>query len=73
MSVYPLGAWGGRPGGAQKGPDELDLTIFSGYKFRSSSTKGVCRSAPKARNEFKSALALSTRLPRPPYFGRGCY
>ncbi|GFX78195.1 hypothetical protein TNCV_5135421 [Trichonephila clavipes] len=28
-------------GEAQKGPDKLDLTRFSGYKFRSSSDKGL--------------------------------
>ncbi|GFV22734.1 hypothetical protein TNCV_1489911 [Trichonephila clavipes] len=41
--VYPLGAWGRRPG-ARKGPDKLDLTRFPGYKFRSS-TKRACRTS----------------------------
>ncbi|GFX84283.1 hypothetical protein TNCV_3976281 [Trichonephila clavipes] len=46
----------GRPG-TRKGPDKLDLPRFSGNKFRSLSAKGACRSAPNARNEFKSAPA----------------
>ncbi|GFX94296.1 hypothetical protein TNCV_4293411 [Trichonephila clavipes] len=46
----------------------MDLTRFSGYKFRSSSDKGACRSiAPKARNELKSALPIV----RVHYFVRG--
>ncbi|GFV46666.1 ANK_REP_REGION domain-containing protein [Trichonephila clavipes] len=37
-----------------EGPDKLELTRFSGYKFRSSSSKGACRSfAPKARKELR--------------------
>ncbi|GFU81915.1 hypothetical protein TNCV_2537241 [Trichonephila clavipes] len=36
VTVYPLGALG---------PDKLDLTRFSGYKFRSASTKGPRRSS----------------------------
>ncbi|GFV14104.1 hypothetical protein TNCV_525801 [Trichonephila clavipes] len=41
-----------------RGPDKLDFTRFSGNKFRSASAKGACRSsAPRARNELKSALA----------------
>ncbi|GFX27732.1 uncharacterized protein TNCV_3662191 [Trichonephila clavipes] len=44
-------------GRAQKGPDKLDLTRFSGYKVRSSSAKGACRfSAPWDQNERKLAL-----------------
>ncbi|GFT22458.1 hypothetical protein TNCV_3274251 [Trichonephila clavipes] len=44
-------------GQATMGPDELDLTSFSGYKFRSASAKGAYRSsAPRARNQLKSAL-----------------
>ncbi|GFV69048.1 putative transposable element [Trichonephila clavipes] len=56
VPVYPLGAWGGCPG-AWKGPDKLDLTRLSGSKFRSVNAKGACRSsAPRTRNELKSAL-----------------
>ncbi|GFX81948.1 hypothetical protein TNCV_2571471 [Trichonephila clavipes] len=37
--------------------DKLGLTRFSGYKFRSVSTKGPPRSsAPRARNKLKPAL-----------------
>ncbi|GFU89707.1 hypothetical protein TNCV_2265971 [Trichonephila clavipes] len=54
---WALGAVAQGPGEAQKGQDKLELAPFSGYKFRSSSTKGACRSsAPRARNELKSAL-----------------
>ncbi|GFU02868.1 hypothetical protein TNCV_3480701 [Trichonephila clavipes] len=39
-------------------PNKLDLTRFSGYKLRSSSTKGACGSSePRVRNEPKSTLA----------------
>ncbi|GFT04879.1 hypothetical protein TNCV_4712531 [Trichonephila clavipes] len=39
--------------------DKLDLARFSGYKFRSSNAKGAYRSsAPRARNELKSALPI---------------
>ncbi|GFT22901.1 hypothetical protein TNCV_1857211 [Trichonephila clavipes] len=45
--------------GVQKGLENLDLTRFSGYKFRSSSAKGARRSsAPRARNGLKPALDL---------------
>ncbi|GFV06721.1 hypothetical protein TNCV_1611341 [Trichonephila clavipes] len=44
-------------GSVLKGPDKLDLIGFSGYKFRSASVKKARRSsAPRARNELKSAL-----------------
>ncbi|GFY07015.1 hypothetical protein TNCV_4202861 [Trichonephila clavipes] len=47
---------GAQEPGAQD-TDKLDLTRFSGYKFRSTSTKRACKSsAPRARNELKSAL-----------------
>ncbi|GFV18427.1 hypothetical protein TNCV_437481 [Trichonephila clavipes] len=51
--------------GSQKGQDKLDLTKFSGFKFRSSCAKGVGRSsASSARNELKSAvLTETTRSP----------
>ncbi|GFY06806.1 hypothetical protein TNCV_482111 [Trichonephila clavipes] len=40
-----------------KGPDKLNLTRCSGYKFRSASAKGARRcSAPRARNELKPGL-----------------
>ncbi|GFV05329.1 uncharacterized protein TNCV_225401 [Trichonephila clavipes] len=46
-----------RLGLAPRGPDKLDLTRFSGNKFRSASVKEAHRSsAPKARNELKPAL-----------------
>ncbi|GFX33132.1 hypothetical protein TNCV_5043001 [Trichonephila clavipes] len=35
---------------APRGPDELDLTRFSGHKFRSTSDKVACRSAARDRN-----------------------
>ncbi|GFV65381.1 hypothetical protein TNCV_2638111 [Trichonephila clavipes] len=38
-----------------RGTDKLDLTRFSGYKFRSASAKRACRSVPRARKELKSA------------------
>ncbi|GFU00786.1 uncharacterized protein TNCV_4819331 [Trichonephila clavipes] len=61
VPVYPLGTQG--PGAVQKSPDKLDLTRFSGYKFRFSCAKGACKSsAPRARNELK--LALATKLLR---------
>ncbi|GFW82646.1 putative DD41D transposase [Trichonephila clavipes] len=44
------------PGGIQKSPDTLDLTKFSGYKFRSSSAKRArSSSVPNARKELKTA------------------
>ncbi|GFW91748.1 hypothetical protein TNCV_4501671 [Trichonephila clavipes] len=63
VPVYPLGAQG--PGEAQKAPDKLDFTRFPGYKFRSSSAKGACRSStPRTRNELKSALLRGSLLLR---------
>ncbi|GFU49868.1 hypothetical protein TNCV_4686331 [Trichonephila clavipes] len=42
-------------------PDKLDLTRFSGYKFRSTSAKGACRSfAPRAQSELKSTARSFT-------------
>ncbi|GFV28150.1 hypothetical protein TNCV_678381 [Trichonephila clavipes] len=61
VPVYPLGAWGEHPGvrspeGA-RGPEKLDLTRLSGYRFRSASAKGARRSsAQRVRNELKPAL-----------------
>ncbi|GFV53760.1 transposable element P transposase [Trichonephila clavipes] len=50
MPVYHLGA-------GTQGPDKLDLTRFSGYKFKSSNAKVASRSsAPRSQNELKSAL-----------------
>ncbi|GFU21580.1 hypothetical protein TNCV_3827751 [Trichonephila clavipes] len=55
-----IGCLGQGPGGAQKGLDKLDLTRFSGYKFRFTSAKGACRSSvSRARNELKSALGVN--------------
>ncbi|GFV46465.1 hypothetical protein TNCV_3233531 [Trichonephila clavipes] len=54
-----LTSFKGRSGHSEvwKGPDKLDLTRLSGYKFRSDSAKDGCRSsAPRARNELKLAL-----------------
>ncbi|GFY26706.1 hypothetical protein TNCV_2880341 [Trichonephila clavipes] len=49
----------GRLEWALRGPDKLDLTRFSVYKFRSSNAKGACRSSvPRAQNEPKSALLI---------------
>ncbi|GFU78621.1 hypothetical protein TNCV_2302321 [Trichonephila clavipes] len=46
----------GRLGRTPKGPDKLDLTRISGYKFRSSKWQGAYRSsAPRTQNELKSA------------------
>ncbi|GFX23490.1 hypothetical protein TNCV_3769662 [Trichonephila clavipes] len=46
---------GGCPGA--RDPDKRSLNRFSGYKFQSSRAKEACRSsAPRARNELKSAL-----------------
>ncbi|GFX19849.1 hypothetical protein TNCV_1434101 [Trichonephila clavipes] len=57
---WALGAGTQGPGGIQNGPDKLDLTKFSGYKFRSFCAKGSCRSpVPRALNEFKLALVPS--------------
>ncbi|GFW56700.1 hypothetical protein TNCV_4067801 [Trichonephila clavipes] len=40
---------------------------FSGYKFRSSSAKGAYRSsAPRARNELKSAVSYFNIMRKPP-------
>ncbi|GFW96037.1 hypothetical protein TNCV_957511 [Trichonephila clavipes] len=48
LSIGHPGAWS---------QDELDLTKFSGYKFRSASAKGTSSSsAPRARHGLKSAL-----------------
>ncbi|GFS60525.1 hypothetical protein TNCV_3580291 [Trichonephila clavipes] len=45
---------------ASRSPDKLDLTRFSGYKFRPSCAKGACRSsAPRARNELNPALVMT--------------
>ncbi|GFX78292.1 uncharacterized protein TNCV_5136391 [Trichonephila clavipes] len=47
----------GRLGRAPRGPDKLNSTRFSGYKLRSLNSKGACTSsAPRTRNELKSAL-----------------
>ncbi|PRD37191.1 UNVERIFIED_CONTAM: hypothetical protein NCL1_06481 [Trichonephila clavipes] len=44
-------------GRVPRGLDKLDLTRYSGYKFRSTSVKAACRSfAPRVRNELKLAL-----------------
>ncbi|GFU37484.1 hypothetical protein TNCV_4274241 [Trichonephila clavipes] len=40
-----------------RGPDKLDLTLFSCNKFRSVFAKGARRSAPSAQNELKPALS----------------
>ncbi|GFX16860.1 kynurenine 3-monooxygenase [Trichonephila clavipes] len=43
-----------------RGSDKLDLTRFSGNKFRSASVKGTRRSsAPRVRNELKPTLRLT--------------
>ncbi|GFU17975.1 hypothetical protein TNCV_318661 [Trichonephila clavipes] len=56
---------------ARKCPDKLDSTRFSGCKFRSSSAKGASRSsAPRTRNELKSALTVITFLPQPLFHSR---
>ncbi|GFT13646.1 hypothetical protein TNCV_3831171 [Trichonephila clavipes] len=56
---WALGAGAQEPGlGLDlRGPNKLDFTRFSGYKFRSASPKGSRRSsAPRARNELKPEL-----------------
>ncbi|GFV69122.1 hypothetical protein TNCV_2906021 [Trichonephila clavipes] len=49
----------GRLGRAPRGPDKLDFTRFSGYKFRSTSAKVSSKSSvPRTRNELKLAFHL---------------
>ncbi|GFU75740.1 hypothetical protein TNCV_1652001 [Trichonephila clavipes] len=56
----------GRLGRAPRGRDKLNFARFSAYKFRSSSAKRACRSsAPRARNELKSALRFKAVVPNP--------
>ncbi|GFS73187.1 hypothetical protein TNCV_4571131 [Trichonephila clavipes] len=49
----------------EKNLDNLDFNRFSGYKFRSASAKGACRSsAPRARKELRWELARALRYNR---------
>ncbi|GFV14021.1 hypothetical protein TNCV_524981 [Trichonephila clavipes] len=56
--IYVQGSAGlsiGRSG-TRKGPDKLNFTRFSSYKFRSVSDKGAFRSSPRTQNELKPTL-----------------
>ncbi|GFV32023.1 uncharacterized protein TNCV_1195551 [Trichonephila clavipes] len=64
-SIFVNASLSTRRPGAQKIPDKLDFTRFSGYKFLCSNAKWGCRSCePRARNELKSTLALALRSTR---------